>query len=198
MRTVTSGSRRNLTEAFDKRPGDAFADHDEEQGSAQEVVNEQNQDAYAPAIARTGTDDFERTDPPFAGPGLDLATSASAPSDTNSETQGGLGDLTPAGWSSALEEARRDEPTLASPAKSEMGVNVAVLPLTFTVPVTNAPPAMRRVKLAVVSVELVIGSENVADTEVLTMIPVAPLAGEVADTIGGVVSGAAPVVNCQV
>ncbi len=83
--------------------------------------------------------------------------------------------------------------------RAAVGVNIAVLPLTFTVPVTVAPPALGcRVKLAVLSVELVIASENVADTEVFVATPVVPLAGEVADTVGGVVSGATAVVNCQV
>ena len=85
------------------------------------------------------------------------------------------------------------------PARLAVGVNVAVLPLTFTVPMTVAPPPVGlRLKLAVVSVEFVIDSEKVADTEELSVTPVAPLAGEVADTDGGVVSGAAAVVNCQV
>ena len=78
------------------------------------------------------------------------------------------------------------------------GVNVAVLPLMFTPPLIAAPPEVAtRVKLAVVSVELVIGSENVADTEEFSAKPVAALAGDVADTVGGVVSGAAPVVKVQ-
>ena len=73
------------------------------------------------------------------------------------------------------------------------------MPLTFTVPVTFAPPAVgRRVKLAVVSVEFVIASEKVADTEELSATPVASFDGDVADTVGGVVSGAAAVVKCQV
>src|SRR5882672_10739309 len=85
------------------------------------------------------------------------------------------------------------------PARLAVGVNVAVWPLTFTVPVTVAPPAVgRRVKLAVLSVELVIASEKVADTEEFSATPVAALAGDVEDTVGGVVSGAAAVVNCQV
>jgi len=62
----------------------------------------------------------------------------------------------------------------------------------FTVPVTGAPPVVvTRVKLAVVIVELVIGSEKVAETEELVATPVAPFAGEVADTVGGAKSGAA-------
>src|SRR5260221_515446 len=65
------------------------------------------------------------------------------------------------------------------------GVNVAVLPLTFTVPVTAVPPeVVVRVKLAVVSVELVIGSEKVAKTEEFSATPVAALGGEAADTVG--------------
>ena len=84
------------------------------------------------------------------------------------------------------------------PARLAVGVNVAVLPLTFTVPVTAAPPVVANVKLVVVSVELVIGSENVADTEAFSARPVAPFAGDVADTVGAVVSGAAAVVKFQV
>src|SRR5260370_37109672 len=53
------------------------------------------------------------------------------------------------------------------------------------------------VLLMLVSVEFVIASEKVADSEELSARPVAPLAGDVVDTVGGVVSGAAAVVNCQ-
>ena len=85
------------------------------------------------------------------------------------------------------------------PARLAVGVNVATVPTMFTVPVTAAPPVVvASVKLAVVIVELVIGSENVAETEELVATPVAPFAGEVADTVGGVKSGAAPVVKLQV
>ena len=85
------------------------------------------------------------------------------------------------------------------PASEAVGVKVAVLPLTLTVPVTVAPPAVDcRVKLAVLSVEFVIASEKVAETEEFSAMPVAALAGEVADTVGGVVSGAAAVVKVQV
>ena len=74
------------------------------------------------------------------------------------------------------------------------GWNVAVLPLTFTVPLTTVPPTVgARVKLAVVSVEFVIGLEKVADIEEFVATPVVPCAGDTADTVGGVVSGAAPV-----
>ena len=79
------------------------------------------------------------------------------------------------------------------------GVNVAVLPLTFTVPVIGvAPEVVASLKLAVVSVELVIASEKVADTAEFSATPAAAFAGFVADTVGGVVSGAAAVVNPQV
>jgi hypothetical protein len=71
------------------------------------------------------------------------------------------------------------------------GTNIAVSLLTFTGPVTAAPPAVGlRVKLAVLSVTLVIGSEKFADTEEFSVTPVAAFAGEVADTVGGVVSAA--------
>jgi hypothetical protein len=70
------------------------------------------------------------------------------------------------------------------------GTNIAVLPLRFTAPATAAPPAVGlRVKLAVFSVELVIASVKVADTEELSVTPVAAFAGDVEDTVGGVVSG---------
>ena len=79
------------------------------------------------------------------------------------------------------------------------GVNVAVLPLTFTVPVTCVPPeVVASLKLVVVSVELVIASEKVADTGEFSAMPAAALAGFVAETVGGVVSGAAAVVKLQV
>ena len=84
-------------------------------------------------------------------------------------------------------------------ARGAEGVNVAILPLTPTVPVIVAPPAAGlRVMLAVFNVEFVIGSEKVADIEEFVATPVATFAGDVVDTVGGVVSGAAAVVNCQV
>jgi hypothetical protein len=62
---------------------------------------------------------------------------------------------------------------------------VAVLPLTFTVPVTAAPPIdLASAKLAFVSVALFIGSEKVADTEEFVATPFAALAGNVVDTVG--------------
>ena len=85
------------------------------------------------------------------------------------------------------------------PARLPVGVNVAVVPVAFTVPLTAVLPlVVASVKLVVVSVELVIGSEKLADTEEFSVTPVALFAGEVEDTVGGVVSGVAPVVNCQV
>jgi hypothetical protein len=50
----------------------------------------------------------------------------------------------------------------------------------------------------VLIVELVIGSENVAEIDELNATPVEALAGEVKETVGGIVSGAAPVVKVQV
>lgn len=84
------------------------------------------------------------------------------------------------------------------PVSAAEGANEAVLPLTSTVPVTAVPPAFASLKLAVVSVEFVIASEKVADIEALVATLVAPFAGDVADTVGRVVSGAAAVVKFQV
>ena len=83
------------------------------------------------------------------------------------------------------------------PARLAEGISVAVLPLMLTVPVTAAPPVTLRVKLVVFRVELVIASEKLADTEEFSAMPVAVFAGDVEDTVGRVVSGAAAVVNCQ-
>jgi len=85
------------------------------------------------------------------------------------------------------------------PARLAVGVKVAVLPLTVTVPMTRDPPAVgRRVNDAVLIVELFIGSEKVADIAELSVTPVALLAGDVLDTVGGVVSDATLVVKVQV
>jgi hypothetical protein len=79
------------------------------------------------------------------------------------------------------------------------GLNVTVLPLTLTVPVTAVPVDVAASRtLAVVRVELLIGSENVAETEEFVAIPVAAFDGDVATTVGGVVSGAAAVVKFHV
>ena len=84
------------------------------------------------------------------------------------------------------------------PARLAVGVNVATVPTMFTVPVTAPPAVLASVKLALVIVALFIGSEKVADTEEVVATPVAALAGDVEDTVGGVKSGAAPVVKLQV
>lgn len=78
------------------------------------------------------------------------------------------------------------------------GVNVTVFPLTFTVPATAPPAVLANLTLVVESVELFIGSEKVMDTEEFRATPVAPVPGEMADTVGGVVSLAAAVVNFHV
>jgi hypothetical protein len=84
------------------------------------------------------------------------------------------------------------------PARLIAGVNLAVAPLMLTVPLTIAPPeVVASVKVAVVSEEFVIASEKLADIEEFNAMPVAAFAGIVADTIGGVVSGATPVVKFQ-
>jgi len=85
------------------------------------------------------------------------------------------------------------------PAILEAGLNVTVLPLTLAVPETAAPvDVATNKKLAVVRVELLIGSENVAETEEFIAIPMAAFDGEVEITVGGVVSGAAAVVKFHV
>lgn len=84
------------------------------------------------------------------------------------------------------------------PKRLADGTKVAVVPLTFTVPPTAPPPVTRTKKLAVFTVEFVIASENTADTEAFKATSVAPLAGDLANTVGGVVSGAAAVMKCHV
>lgn len=82
------------------------------------------------------------------------------------------------------------------PLRVTEGLNVAVVPLTFTMPPSVAPPAVRlRVKLVVFSVAFVIASERVTDTDEFSATSVAPISGNVSDTAGGVVSGAAAVVK---
>ncbi len=67
-----------------------------------------------------------------------------------------------------------------------------------TVPGITAPPtASINVKEAALSVEVVIASEKVAETEELVAMPVAAFAGAVAETVGGVESAEAPVVKLQ-
>jgi hypothetical protein len=83
-------------------------------------------------------------------------------------------------------------------ARDVDGVKVAAFPLTFTVPVTAVPLVVASLTLAVVSVALVMASEKVAEIVAFVATAVAAFAGDVKDTVGGVVSGAAPVVNVQV
>ena len=84
------------------------------------------------------------------------------------------------------------------PARLAEGVNVAEFPLTTTLPLMAVPPeVVATVKVELVSVEFVIASEKVAEIEEFSAAPVAPFAGDVADTVGGVVSGTAPVVKLQ-
>jgi hypothetical protein len=73
------------------------------------------------------------------------------------------------------------------------------LPLTVTVPEILGLPAVTRlnVKVEMFNVEFVIASEKVAETEEFRATPIPLLGGDVADTVGGVVSGVGPVVNCQ-
>src|SRR5438094_472620 len=75
-------------------------------------------------------------------------------------------------------------------ARLEDGVNVAVLPsgLRDTVPLTALLPVFK-VKLVVLTVELCTASLNVAVMGELIATPVAPLAGIVLLTLGGVLSG---------
>ena len=73
--------------------------------------------------------------------------------------------------------------------RPDVGVNDPVLPVSFTVPMTAAPPAVGlSVKLAVLTVNFFIGLEKVADTEEFSATPLAPFAGDVEDTVGSVVS----------
>ena len=83
------------------------------------------------------------------------------------------------------------------PERFPAGTNVAVEPLTLTVPLTTAPPVTRNVKLAVLTVEFVIASENTAEIEVFKGTPAEPIAGDPAKTVGGVVSGRAAVTKFQ-
>jgi hypothetical protein len=66
------------------------------------------------------------------------------------------------------------------------GVNVTTLLLYDTVPLTLTP--LLRVKVLVVMVDESMSSLNVALMALLTPTPVAPLAGLVELTVGGVVS----------
>lgn len=83
-------------------------------------------------------------------------------------------------------------------ARLDEGVNLAVFPLTLTVPLTaTLPDVFTSLKLEVESEAFVIASEKVADIDELMATADALLAGDVEDTVGGVTSGAAAVVKCQ-
>jgi len=83
-------------------------------------------------------------------------------------------------------------------ASAALGVNVAVLPATATVPATAVPPVVvRNRKLVAFSVLSCIGSENVTVGAVPIATLVAPLAGVLAAIVGGVASCAADVVKLQ-
>ena len=84
------------------------------------------------------------------------------------------------------------------PAREPLGVNVAVCPLTCTVPGMSPPPTVSvRVKLVGFRVVLPIASEKVAVTEEFNAMPVAALGGDVLEIVGGVVSEVDPVVKFQ-
>jgi hypothetical protein len=76
-------------------------------------------------------------------------------------------------------------------------VNVAVVPFRATVPGTNPPfaPVPLRKKVCELRVPGAIASENVAETAVPTGTPTEDGGGVEVTTVGGVRSGAAPVVN---
>jgi len=73
------------------------------------------------------------------------------------------------------------------------------LPVTLTVPATTTSPEVIASPNAVLSVEFVIASEKVAVIAEFTATAVEAFAGEVEDTIGGVVSDASvvPVATCD-
>ena len=64
-------------------------------------------------------------------------------------------------------------------------------------PSTLPPAVCARVKVALLNVEFVIASENVAVIEAFSATPSALFDGDKAVTIGGVVSGATAVVKLQ-
>lgn len=86
-----------------------------------------------------------------------------------------------------------------SPLRATDGTSVAVLPLMLTrLPITALPEVCVRMKVVFVSVAFVIASEKVADTAVFSATPLAASAGEMAETVGGVVSGTGLVVKFHV
>ena len=81
--------------------------------------------------------------------------------------------------------------------KATAGVILTVLPLTSTIPAIAGPFCLVTVKVEALSDAFVIASENVAVIEEFVDIPFPLFAGEVADTVGGVVSEKMPVVKFQ-
>jgi hypothetical protein len=75
-------------------------------------------------------------------------------------------------------------------------VKVATCPARLTVPRTGTTPAAR-VNVVAETLAGASASEKVAETAVPMGTPVAPASGLTAVTVGGVRSGAAPVVNVQ-
>jgi hypothetical protein len=73
-------------------------------------------------------------------------------------------------------------------ARLAEGVNVAVVPVYETAPLTGLFRESFRVKVEAVTVEASMGSVKVAAMEALTAMPVAPSEGFVDETEGGVVS----------
>ena len=77
--------------------------------------------------------------------------------------------------------------------RSADGVKVAVVLLALTVPVIGKPPRVARLMVAVFSVDFNITAEKVTVIAEFTATAVAASAGEVEETIGGVVSAASVV-----
>jgi hypothetical protein len=78
--------------------------------------------------------------------------------------------------------------------KGVEGMNVAVVPLYVTVPEMGVEPFIR-VKVDALTVDVVKVSLKVAVIGPLSPAPVVESVGLVDETVGGVISGAAPVVN---
>jgi len=70
------------------------------------------------------------------------------------------------------------------PARTSVGVKVAVEPAYVTTPATGVAPGPVKIKVAPLIVAAFMGSVNVADTTVLTGTVVAPAAGTVEITVG--------------
>jgi len=80
-------------------------------------------------------------------------------------------------------------------ASDAVGSNGAVEPLADTYAATGAPPGSRNTNVLELTLAAEIGSLNVAVTFAPAATAVAPDAGDTLDTVGGVVSAAAAVVN---